>query len=162
VAIRSNGRNGVLLFSLLATVFLLPYTSARAQSKSNEKPASRIILKILNGKTGWPIWTEFPNVWLGGANSPQDPPPRANWRGEIKLDIPASGPREVRVLPNWFIDCRSSADPFAGTKMKYSIDEILNLGIVAENICGEPHTKLVPGTLILYFRPRTWKEIMEL
>ncbi len=161
MALSCNKRNGVLLFSLAALVFLSS-TSARAQAKRSEPPANKVVLKILNGQTGWRIWTEFPNVWMGGVNSPLDPPPRTNWRGEIKLDAPISGPREIRFLPNWFVDCRETGGPFEGAKVKYSLDEIMERGIVTENVCGKTRAKPVPGTLILYVRPRTWKEIMEL
>jgi hypothetical protein len=152
----------LLSFFLLAAVFLLSGASARAQSRGNANPAPKIVLKVLNGKTGWPIWTELPNVWLGGANFPFDPPPRTNWHGEIKLDFPASGPRELRVLPNWFVDCRESSEPFAGAKVKYSLDEITQRGVVTENVCGKTRAKPIPGTLILYVRPRTFREMMEL
>jgi hypothetical protein len=50
----------------------------------------------------------------------------------------------------------------AGRKVKYSIDQILELGIVTENICGKTTAKPAPGVLTLYMRPRTWQEIMEL
>jgi hypothetical protein len=50
----------------------------------------------------------------------------------------------------------------AGRKVKYSIDQILELGIVTENACGKTRAKPIPGVLTLYVRPRTWEEIMEL
>jgi hypothetical protein len=158
----SNGRNIALVLWLFACVSLLSTTSVYAQCKSNKPHTTRVVLRILNGKTGWPIWAELPNVWLGGANSPIDPPPRTNLRGEIKLEVPASGPHELRFLPNWYVDCRSSGDQMAGNKLKYSVDEILAEGIVAENVCGKPRAKPTPGVLTLYVRPRTWMEIMEL
>ena len=46
--------------------------------------------------------------------------------------------------------------------MKYSVDDILERGIVTENVCGKTRAKPVPGVLTLYVRPRTWEEIMEL
>jgi hypothetical protein len=162
MAARSNDRNKALVLCLLACVFSLSTTSVHAQSKNNEPHTTRVVLRILNGKTGWPIWAELPNVWLGGANSPVDPPPRTSLRGEIKLEVPATVPRELRFLPNWYVDCRSSGDQMAGNKLKYSVDEILAEGIVAENVCGKPRAKPTPGVLTLYVRPRTWMEIMEL
>jgi hypothetical protein len=157
-----NGRNAVFALGVAAGVFLFPRTSVHAQSKKTEPQSKRVVLRILNGKTGWPIWAELPNVWLAGANSPIDPPPRTDLRGEIKLDVPAAGPRELRFLPNWYIDCRVSGDQMAGGKLKYSVDEILEVGIVTENVCGKPRAKPIPGVLTIYVRPRTWKEIMEL
>jgi hypothetical protein len=159
---RSIGRNTALVLSLFPCALLLSTTSVHAQSKINERHTIKVVVRIVNGKTGWPIWAERPNVWLGGANSPIDPPPRTNLRGEIKLEVPATGPHELRFLPNWYVDCRSSGDQMAGNKLKYSVDEIIANGIVAENVCGKPRTKPTPGVLTLYVRPRTWVEIMEL
>jgi hypothetical protein len=159
---RSNGRNKALVLCLLACVFLLSTISVHPQSKNNDPHTTKVVLRILNGKTGWPIWAELPNVWLGGADSPIDPPPRTNLRGEIKLELPATDPRELRFLPNWYADCRSSGDQIVGSKLKYSVDEILASGIVSENVCGKKRAKPTPGVLTLYVRPRTWLEMMAL
>jgi len=159
---RSIHKSRAVKFCLLAAGFLLSTPPVHSQSKNNEPHTTRVALRILNGKTGWPVWVELPNVWLGGANSPIDPPPQTNLRGEIKLEVPAADLRELRFLPNWYVDCRSSDDQLAGNKLKYSIGEILAVGIVAENVCGKPRAKPTPGVLTLYVRPRTWTEILEL
>ena len=158
----SEVRNRGLILCLLAALNLLSCTRAGAQPQSNEPRPTRIVLKILNGKTGWPIWAELPNVWIGAATSPLDPSLKTNWRGEIKLNVPTIGPRELRFLPNWYADCRSFGDQIVGSKLKYSVDEILENGIVAENVCGKKRAKPTPGVLILYVRPRTWLEIIAL
>jgi hypothetical protein len=158
----SNGRNRGYVGCLLATVCVLSCASAQAQSKSGEPRTAEIVLRILNGKTGWPIWAELPNIWIGAARSPIDPPPRTSWRGEIAVEVPASGSGEIRFLPNWYVDCRPMSDKMAGRKIEYPIDKIRETGIVAENVCGKVRAKPVPGVLTLYVRPRTWEEIMEL
>ncbi|MGC1415992.1 MAG: hypothetical protein WA817_11955 [Candidatus Acidiferrum sp.] len=152
--------NLALALCLLAAAQLLPCTSARAQAKSSEPRTAKIVVRILNGKTGWPIWSESPNIWIGGSNSVINP--WTNWKGEISLELPKVASREVRVLPDWYADCRYSGDQEEGAKVKYSIDEILEHGIVTENVCGKKRAKPVPGVLILYARPRTWKEKWEL
>lgn len=162
MAARSNTRHAILSICLIALAHSLPCLSARAQSAKPEPPSKTILLRILNGKTGWPIWAELPNVWIAAAKSPLDPPPKTNWRGEIKLEASMDGLRELRLTPNWYIDCRIPSDVTAGRHLKYSIDQILEEGVVSENLCGKPRAKPVPGVLILYVRPRTWKEIMEL
>jgi hypothetical protein len=158
----SNCRNTALVFCVLACLFLLSTTSVHPQSKNNDPNTTKVVLRILNGKTGWPIWAELPNVWLGGANSPIDPPPRTDLRGEIKLEVPVVDLCELRFLPNWYADCRSFGDQIVGGKLKYSVVEILANGIVAENVCGKKRAKPTPGVLILYVRPRTWQEIIAL
>jgi hypothetical protein len=55
-----------------------------------------------------------------------------------------------------------SGDQMAEGKLKHSVDEILEVGIVTENVCGKPRAKPIRGVLTLYVRPRTWTEIMEL
>jgi hypothetical protein len=162
VAAKSNARSGTLPICLLAIAYSLACAPAYAQSAKPEPQQKKVVLRIRNGKTGWPIWAELPNVWIGGAKSPLDPPPKTDWRGEIKLEAPADGPHEIRLTPNWYIDCRIPSEVTAGRNLKYSIDQILKDGVVSENLCGEPRAKPVPGVIILYVRPRTWKEIMEL
>jgi len=162
VSTRSISKNGVLVLCLLAPSFLLSPPLVHSQAKNSDPHTTKVVLRILNGKTGWPIWAELPNVWLGGADSPIDPPPRTNLRGEIKVELLATDPRELRFLPNWYADCRSSGDEIVGSKLKYSVDEILASGIVAENVCGKKRAKPTPGVLALYVRPRTWLEIMAL
>lgn len=157
-----NGRSGRYARCLLATVCMFSCTSAHAQSKSSEPRATKIVLRILNGRTGWPIWAELPNIWIGAARSPIDPPPRTSWRGEITVEVSASGSGEIRFLPNWYVDCRPMSDKMAGRKIEYRIDQIRETGIVAENVCGKARAKPTPGVLTLYVRPRTWEEIMEL
>lgn len=46
-----------------------------------------------------------------------------------------------------------------GSELGYSIEEILERGIVAG---GWPHAKPVPGVIVLYVRHRTRNEIIEL
>ena len=57
-----NRRNRAFVLYLLAAACLLSCTPAHAQSKSSEPRQTKIVLRILNGKTGWPMWAELPNV----------------------------------------------------------------------------------------------------
>ncbi|MGB7285142.1 MAG: hypothetical protein WBE13_22985, partial [Candidatus Acidiferrum sp.] len=106
----SRGKDRGLVLYLLGAIYLFSCTSAHTQTKSSEPRTTKIVIRILNGKTGWPIWDELPNIWIGAARSPFDPPPRTNWRGEITVEVPATGPREVRFTPNWYVDCRPTSD----------------------------------------------------
>jgi hypothetical protein len=130
-----------------------------AKSGINKAPEQKIIVRVLDGVTGLPMWFEFPNIWIGSASGVN---PRLNIKGEVQVDVGGAKPREVRLLSNWYADCRYKGDVSTGREVKYSIDEILERGIVAENVCGLPHEKPSPGVVVLYVRHRTWKEIIAL
>jgi hypothetical protein len=119
----------------------------------------KIIVRLLNGKNGKPIKHEFPNIWLGDAKFPTSPQAE---KGDVNLEIGAIQPREIRVMPNYYVDCRFGRDTLDGNLLKYSLDEIASKGVVAENRCGQVHTTPIPGVLVLYVRPMTLKEKLEL
>jgi len=158
---RLNGKSAVAALCLAFGLTLLAYGSAQAQSQPEQQHTSKIVLRILSGRTGWRIrfFHEAPNIWLDGGTTEN---PVTNVHGEIILDVPDSGPHVIRVLPNWYADCRYHGDSQKGNKVEYSISEILEHGIVAGNVCGKSRAKPVPGVLILYVRSRTFKELWEL
>jgi len=121
---------------------------------------NKIVLRVLNGKSGKPIKHDSPSIWLGNTQHPMNPP--TDSKGEIMVDIHEAEPREIRVMPNWYADCRFRDDHAAGMKVRYPLDEIIAKGVVAENVCGKSLANPVPGVLILYVRPRTLKEKWDL
>jgi hypothetical protein len=50
-----KGRNAGLVLCVAAGVLPFSRTSVHAQSEKTELPPKRVVLRILNGKTGWPI-----------------------------------------------------------------------------------------------------------
>ena len=65
----------------------------------------KIILRLLNGKTGKPIRRhDVTNIWLGDAKtfSLQEP----DSRGEIIVDVTNVQPFEIRVHLGNYVDCR--------------------------------------------------------
>jgi hypothetical protein len=120
-----------------------------------------VAIRFLNGKNGKPISDKQVTVQFGkGASLYRD----ADSKGEIVLDIPDGGPRELRVRPDDYFDCRFTHDQTgpAGLQLKYSLDEIISKGIVGENLCGNAHVLPTPGVLTLYLRPRTFIEKWKL
>jgi hypothetical protein len=91
----------------------------------------------VNGATGLPEWFEFPNVWVGSATTPDLP--RLNFPGEAKIDVTQADPRVLRLLSNRYADCRYHRDVQKGLEVRYSVDEILQTGVVGENVCGWFH-----------------------
>jgi len=133
-----------------------------AQTKgpaSDQPKPQKLVVRVLDGVTGWPMWFEFPNIWIGSESGVN---PRLNIKGEVKFDVRQAQPREIRFLPNWYADCRYKEDVTTGSAAKYSIDEILEKGIVADNVCGHRDAKPVPGVIVFYVRHRTLMEVIAL
>lgn len=139
--------------SRFALVFLLA-VAVLCQGQQN-----KIVIRLLNGKTGKPIRNKSFNVWIGDGGMLLLNTDR---RGEISLDVSNVPPREVRISPNTRFDCRSKHDFAAGYRIKYSLDEIASKGIVSENLCGKPSAPTQPGVLVLFVRPRTFIEGMKI
>lgn len=109
-----------------------------------------ITIKVLNGKSGKPVWRESPNVYIG--DSIQNVNPRTDRHGQAKLRIPANA-ETIKISPNWGHECRPVTTP-----PSYSVAEILQKGIVAQNSCGVATVSPMPGVLVFYERPSTWRE----
>ena len=131
-----------------------------AQAKKAPEVRNKITVRVVDGVTGLPEWFEFPNIWIGSSTSPGNPP--LNFRGEVQMDITEATPRILRFLPNWYADCRFSGDVEKGMKLPYSLDDILETGVVGGNVCGRVHAKRQPGVIIFYVRHRTLPEIIAL
>jgi hypothetical protein len=144
-------------------VYFLPLQISVAQTqkqKHEDIQPQRLVVKVLDGFTGLPMWFEFPNVWIG---SHDDTVSRLDVRGEAEFDVTNSKPRVIRLSSNWYADCRYEGDARgAGSNIEYSIDEVLQHGIVTDSVCSSRHAKPKPGEIIFYVRRRTLKEIIAL
>jgi hypothetical protein len=132
----------------------------RSQTPPTRAEHSTIILELRDGRTGWPIWRESPNVRVGSMGKTSNP--MTSWKGQVSLYVDPSGPQEVYVLPNWYFDCRFKKDEARGYEIGYSVEQIKEQGIVSSNTCGKRQAKPAPGVLVLYVRPRTWLEAFAL
>lgn len=126
------------------------------QNAGATAPARTIKVRLLSGKNGKPIKNENPNIWIGDATSPSNP--YTDSHGEIAVSVPDTRSQELRVMPDWYADCRFKADSEAGMQVKYSLEEIIITGVVSENLCGKHRIAPIPGVLVLYVRPRTFME----
>lgn len=114
-----------------------------------------ITVRLLNGKNGKPITDREFNIWLGDRGNVLR---NTDSNGEIKMYIADVTPRTIRVLPDFRFDCRSKQDFGRGDRIEYSLDEILSRGVVSQNLCGSAESRLYPGVLIIFVRPRTFME----
>lgn len=142
----------------LGVLFCAPQTPAQAR-KVTEKH-QKIIIRVVNGQTGLPEWFEFPNIWVGSSKDSRTP--RLNFLGEVQVDVTDASPRFLRFLSNWYADCRFDGDVQKGAEVRYPLDDILETGVVGENVCGWFHAKPKPGVIVFYVRDRTLPEIMAL
>lgn len=79
------------------------------------------------------------------------------------MDVRSTQPHALAVLPDFRFDCRSKEDTsILGRTLKYPLDDIVSKGVVGNNLCGKVTVAPVPGVLILFVRPRTFKEKFEL
>ena len=145
---------------ILTPAFFFCGPELPAQSSSPVASRQKITVRVVDGVTGLPEWFEFPNIWIGSSTDSRNP--RLNAWGAIQIDITAASPREIRFLPNWYADCRYHGDVYNGEKVRYSLDEILETGLVGKNECGWFHAKPQPGVIVFYVRHRTFLEMMAL
>jgi hypothetical protein len=144
----------LLLVLLTATILAGP---CHAQTAVGDPKIPTIKVLVINGKTGKPITDEAPNILFEGFRYQDNP--QTNKSGEVLLNVHSS---ELRVLPNYYADCRLKGDSSAAYNVKYSVAEIMKTGIVSENVCGKHRVNPIPGVLVLYARQRTFFERMRL
>jgi hypothetical protein len=142
------------------TQVLVAVRSPAQQPTAQDAGSSKIVVRLLNGKNGKPLRNEYPNIWLGNASGIN---PKTDANGEITVDISRVQPRTVRVLGNYYVDCRPrGSNKLAAMNVSYSLDEIIAKGIETENDCGKSQVDPIPGVLVLYLRPMTFIEKWEL
>jgi hypothetical protein len=143
-------------FALVCLVAAIMAGQQPIQNAGAEATTRTVTVRLLNGKNGKPIKNENPNIWIGDAARPSNR--YTNSRGEIVVSVTDTRSQELRVLPDWYSDCRFKDDSEAGMQVKYSLEEIMTTGVVSENLCGKHRIGPTPGVLVLYVRPRTFME----
>jgi hypothetical protein len=63
------------------------------------------------------------------------------------------------MTPDFGHECRWKDDPSTKTRVPYSIAEILRTGVVSQNFCGAAAIAPIPGVLVFYELPSTWREL---
>jgi len=144
------------LWLITVLIAVTAAASLEHQTSIQANPPRTIIVQVLNGKTGKPIKGEAPNIWIGNVKDPVNP--RTDSKGEIALEIGQAQPAEIRVMGNYYMDCRRRENQELMMNVRYSLTEIIAKGVVSENGCGQSRTNPIPGKLILYMRPMTFKE----
>jgi hypothetical protein len=140
-----------LLFVIVSTSCPAIQTNTAAESTA----INHIVVRVLNGATGKPITHEIAGTRLGNDTQKNY---RTDHNGEVVLTIGASQAKDVEVwLTNFYIDCETYGNE-DGQIARFSLDEIISKGLVAENRCGGIRLNPLPGLLIVYKRKMTRKE----
>jgi len=142
--------------ALPAVAVFLGYCPLALPAQDAPLPQSNvsITVKVLNGKTGLPVWRESANIWID--DDPQMNP-KTNLLGTVKIKIPGKAV-QLTITPNWAHECRWDGKPNTKFGDSYSVAEILSTGVVSDNFCGATKVAPTPGVLVFYERPTTWKE----
>jgi hypothetical protein len=150
----------VLVAVLFGCMFGLPASELPASLPASAKT---IKVKILNGKTGLPVWwLASPFVYVGSSTA--QVAKRGNLLGEATIDVSQADSPVVRVWVDYIDrDCRVTpgANEPRVEEIQYSIPEIETKGIVSPNLCGTKRRKPAPGILSIYVIPATFKELWD-
>jgi hypothetical protein len=80
-----------------------------------------------------------------------------NREGEVQFDT--NGAKTLQVSAVGTVSC---GEQRIGMPMRdYSIRQILRMGLVTENDCGNPNPESMRGKLLYFARPATWSELFK-
>jgi hypothetical protein len=65
-----------------------------------------IIVRLVDGRNGKRVEYEVASIWLGDAKSASN---LLADKGEVAVEVDSAQPRDIRVTPNFFVDCVLSA-----------------------------------------------------
>jgi hypothetical protein len=141
-----------------------------------QQPATIHVL-LLNGNDGKPLTTGNDGRAGSGASLTifaecakvcLFPGNRFSWGvdGEGRTEVPNFPGLlmlEVMKPTSWYVYCEGEEEPDGMLKKepKYSVSEILEKGVVAENVCNPKlHVPAHPGELVFFLRPLTmWEKL---
>ena len=93
----------------------------------------------------WEEWQagsqQFPNIWVAAATFYLVPAPRTDSKGEVVVDITEArgGLMKSACRLTIMCDCRFKGNQIIGAGIKYSLEDVVSKGVVADNLCGTSH-----------------------
>jgi len=120
--------------------------------------AQDIAIRVLDGRNGRPITDERVQVWVNGEKGRAADLP-ADKQGIALLHLDDKPVRSIQIEANLYFDCR----PFRKNSPRpaYSTVEILQSGVVTENVCGKFRRESKAGELVFFVRPLHWWEVFR-
>jgi hypothetical protein len=147
--------------AVAAAILFFTFNPGTAQTPPTIK--QKITIKLLNGKTGRPVWWRgLASVRVGSMIGRTDcaaVDKRTNLVGEAEVDVTNANPPQVTIGADFISrDCRYTPQT-QSRPLIYSIDEIQAKGVVSDNFCGGPRRAPKPGVLMIYVIPSTLREL---
>jgi hypothetical protein len=119
--------------------------------------AQTVVVQLLNGRNGKPIAKARVYIILGDPKDQQLQSIFTNAEGELQFE--AGGAKTFQVRPVGEVSC--GEQPIGVPIRDYSIDRIMDSGLVTKNDCGSQVLEPRRGRLLYIVRPATWWELFK-
>jgi len=91
---RKSKVTGLLALPLLCCLPIQACLAQAEKPKSEQNQPQKLVVRVVDGVTGLPMWFEFPNIWIGSEGGVN---PRLNFKGEVQFDVRKAEPRMMRL-----------------------------------------------------------------
>lgn len=115
----------------------------------------QITIKVVNGHNGKPLKDTTVDVWFGRKASPPPTLITSTNDGDAFLPIPDSV-ETIVIAAQRVGDCRAGNRKSYVEGNVYRVQDILRMGVAAQNTCGKARNQPTPGVLVFYVRPLHW------
>jgi hypothetical protein len=119
----------------------------------------QITIEVVDGWNGTPRTNMTVNVWYGSKIGPPPTQVTTGIDGKAVLNVPGST-EAILIMGQSVADCRANKRRNYIEQNAYQVKDILQAGVVAQNLCGKSQAQSTPGTLLLYVRPVHWWQKM--
>lgn len=119
----------------------------------------QITIKVFDGRNGKPRKNTTVNIWYGTKVVPPPTQVATENNGNAFLNVPGSTER-ILITGQRVADCRAVKRRNYIEENAYRVQDILETGVVAQNLCGKSQGQSTPRTLLFYVRPFHWWEKM--
>jgi hypothetical protein len=115
-----------------------------------------VVVQILNGRNGKPV--SKVRVWVSLDDSRDKQPLDLKTDGQGEVQFETNGAKIFQMSPVGVVPCREHQWI---APIDYSIEDILQTGIVTRNDCGHSNPASSRGRLIYIVRAATWWELFK-
>jgi hypothetical protein len=119
--------------------------------------AQSIAVRLLNGKTGKPLSKVRVYIILGDPKHQHAFDLKTDRDGNVRFD--PSEEKTFQVRPIGEVAC--GEQPIGAPDRDYSVDEVVQSGLVTANDCGHLAPEPIRGQLTYLVRPATWTELFR-
>lgn len=122
-----------------------------------------IHIRLLDGKTGLPVQADNYLVRVDHDQTIHNEWVHINDDGSVDVTLPADA-KEIAVKATYnmamdtYINCAIAKENDKERDVWYSIDKILESGLIAPNECSKTDYKAKPGEFVFFVRKRSWRD----